>query len=59
MPCIKGGCKINLVRLTQARDESLGLNTGLEPRVIREIAGDDLLLVEVTHLDGYIGEDLS
>lgn len=45
--------------LTENRDELFQLNTGLQLGVVREIAGDDLFLVEVAHLGGDVGEELS
>jgi len=59
VPYIKGGCKINLVPLRETRGNPLQLDASLEPRVVCQIAGDDLFLVEVAHLDGDVGEELS
>lgn len=59
VPYIKDGCKINLMRLTETRDNPLQLDAGLEPRVVCQIARDDLLLVKVAHLNGYVSKELS
>lgn len=59
MPGIKGSGKIMLSGLTQGCGNLFEFNTCFELGVVRKIAGDDLLLVEMAHLDGYIGKELS
>jgi len=59
MPGIKGNGKILLVRFAEYCDELFQCNAGLQLGVVREITGDDLFLMKVTHLDRNIRKELS
>jgi len=59
MPGIKSNGKLLLVRCTEHCGKLFQLNTGNQFRVVREIPRHDLLLVEVTHLDGDVRKELS
>lgn len=58
MPGVKTGSKGNFIRLTEQCDKLFQFDSGLKLGVIREITGYDLFLVEVTHLDRNIEEEL-
>ena len=59
IPNIQGGNEAFLVGLTEVLHNHFQFHTCLKLRAPRQITGDDLLLMEVTHLDRYIAEDLS
>lgn len=59
MPSIEGGGKIALIRFAESCGELFQFNTCFQLGVVRQVPGNDLFLVEVTHLDGDIGEKLS
>jgi hypothetical protein len=58
MPGIKSGNKIPLIRLTECAGENLQLPACFQLRIVGQITGDDLFLMKVTHLNGYVTEDL-
>lgn len=58
MPHIKGNGKILLIRFTEGCCKFFQRNAGFQFRVVREVAGNDLLLMEVAHLDGDISKEL-
>ena len=59
MPGIKGrGKRLSFVS-QRCCSEHFQFNACLKLRVVRQITGNDLLLMEVAHLDGYIDKDLS
>jgi len=59
MPGIKGSGKILLMCFAEHCGKFFQFNAGLELRVVCQIPCHDLFLVEVAHLDGDVGEELS
>ena len=59
MPGIQSGNKAFLAGHTEVFCKHFQFPACLELRVSRQITGDDLLLMEVAHLDGDIAKDLS
>jgi len=58
MPGIQSGNKAFLAGYTEVFCKHFQFPACLEHRVSRQITGDDLLLMEVAHLDGDIAKDL-
>ncbi len=56
---IKGGGKVLLIRCAEHCGELFEFNAGNQFGVVCEIPCNDLLLMEMAHLDGDITEDLS
>jgi len=51
--------KNNFIRLTESFDELFQFNACFQFWIVGYITGDDLFLMKVAHLNGYVAEDLS
>ena len=56
---MNGADKIIFIGFAESFGKLFQLNTSLQLRVVCQIAGNNLLLMKMAHLDGYIAKDLS
>jgi len=59
VPGVEGSGKVLLIRCAEHCGELFEFNAGNQFGVVCEIPCNDLLLMEMAHLDGDIAEDLS
>jgi len=58
VPGIKCRGKSAFIRLTEGCGDPFQFNACLQFRIVGQITGDDLFLMKVTHLNGYVIEYL-